>query len=266
MLFDDGIITNSTALPVTELKFGGLSLESQFAFHTLGKLSCSGKKAVEPKATSCSSLKLDCIFKNGYYNIKEVGQHSKLVFCDMDHPGNTEVPQESIESSEEHFDQLEENINLIEENIDQIEEHINQSEESMIVFSAYVKTDHYYGNGDGINGFDEFLANYGNTFYLASGIFTTPKSGMYEFSFVMCHDWKYSAIIQVWKNDVNGLAFYSGSETSTSNHDTLSATWLITLKKSDTIQLKAVGPSGTNIISCGSFSNCVFNGKYIRSI
>ena len=167
--------------------------------------------------------------------------------------------QQFIESSEDHFD-------LLEENIDQIEKHINQSEESMIVFSAYVKTDHYYGNGDGINGFDEFLANYGNTFYLASGIFTTPKSGMYEFSFAMCHDWKYSAIIQVWKNDVNGLAFYSGSETSTSNHDTLSATWLITLKKSDTIQLKAVGPSGTNIISCGSFSNCVFNGKYIRSI
>ena len=117
-LFDEGTLTNSSALPVIELKFGGLSFDAQSGFHTLGKLSCSGKKTLEPKGSSCSSLKLEGNFKNGYYNIKELGQHSKLVFCDMNHAGYTEVPQEFIESSEEHFD-------LLEKDIDQVEEHIN---------------------------------------------------------------------------------------------------------------------------------------------
>ena len=58
-LFDEGTLTNSSALPVIELKFGGLSFNAQWAFHTLGKLSCSGKKTVQPKGN----------FQNGYYNI-----------------------------------------------------------------------------------------------------------------------------------------------------------------------------------------------------
>lgn len=42
-LYDEGYITNSSALPITELKFGGMTAEGQTAFHTLGKLSCGGK-------------------------------------------------------------------------------------------------------------------------------------------------------------------------------------------------------------------------------
>ena len=45
-LFDDGCITNSSALPITELKFGGLNYETQLGFHTLGKFSCGGKVGV----------------------------------------------------------------------------------------------------------------------------------------------------------------------------------------------------------------------------
>ena len=43
VLFDLGYITNSSALPITELKFGGMDYEPQLGFHTLGKLSCRGK-------------------------------------------------------------------------------------------------------------------------------------------------------------------------------------------------------------------------------
>ena len=41
--FDEGYITNSSALPIMGLKFGGLTDEAQLGFHTLGKLSCHGK-------------------------------------------------------------------------------------------------------------------------------------------------------------------------------------------------------------------------------
>ena len=43
---DVGTITNSSALPITELRFGGLESDVQSAFHTLGKLSCSGMKSI----------------------------------------------------------------------------------------------------------------------------------------------------------------------------------------------------------------------------
>ena len=109
-LSDAGTIMNSTALPITELRFGGLSFDAQAAYHTLGKLSCSGKKSEESKAESCSDLKRKGIFKSGLYNVQEVGQHSKLVYCDMTSPGYNDVAQEFVESSESHFDEVEEYI------------------------------------------------------------------------------------------------------------------------------------------------------------
>ena len=42
-LFDEGYIDNSTALPITELRFGGLHYDAQSGSHTLGKLTCGGK-------------------------------------------------------------------------------------------------------------------------------------------------------------------------------------------------------------------------------
>merc|ERR1712141_863609 len=45
-LFDEGYIDNSTALPITELRFGGLNYDAQSGFHTLGKLTCGGKNSV----------------------------------------------------------------------------------------------------------------------------------------------------------------------------------------------------------------------------
>ena len=99
----------------------------------------------------------------------------------------------------------------------------DQLEESTVVFSAYRKSFVYYKNGVYIKDFDGFLANYGNNFDLASGIFTAPEPGMYEFSFTIIHRviitpnlTKERAPLQglklqVWKNDVMELSFYSYS-------------------------------------------------------
>ena len=106
-LSDVGIITNSSALPIMELRFGGLEFDAQSAFHTLGKLSCHGKRTNEPKPASCSSLKRNGYFKSGFFNVKEDGQFSKLVYCDMASLGYDNVDEEYIESSESHFDELE---------------------------------------------------------------------------------------------------------------------------------------------------------------
>ena len=134
-LSDVGIITNSSALPIMELRFGGLEFDAQSAFHTLGKLSCHGKRTNEPKPASCSSLKRNGYFKSGFFNVKEDGQFSKLVYCDMASLGYDNVDEEYIESSESHFDELEQylgdyvsrsnnHFSLLEKNISDIDNKI----------------------------------------------------------------------------------------------------------------------------------------------
>ena len=70
------------------------------------------------------------------------------------------------------------------------------------------------------------------------------------------------ASVNIQKNNVNELAFGAYARDSRDNAGTLSYTWIMQLNKADTIRLKAV-----EVILCGaSTANCVFNGKYIRSI
>ena len=96
-----------------ELRFGGLEFDAQSGFHTLGKLNCVGKRTVESRPDSCSSLKKNGYFKNGFFNVKPDGDFSKLVFCNMSVPGY-DVSDEFIESSASHFIDVETNIDDIE--------------------------------------------------------------------------------------------------------------------------------------------------------
>ena len=87
---------NASALPIMELRYGGLSYEGQQGFHTLGKLICKGKTDFS-EASSCSALKRSGQFKSGYYNIEAEGGYSKLVHCDMSLPGyNDDNSQHSV--------------------------------------------------------------------------------------------------------------------------------------------------------------------------
>jgi len=82
-LKDTGIITNSSALPITKMYFGGLNYETQSGAFVLGRLKCFGEKSVST-ATSCSALKKSGIFKSGYYSIKPEGATQQMsVFCNM---------------------------------------------------------------------------------------------------------------------------------------------------------------------------------------
>ena len=59
------------------------------------------------KPASCSMLKQQGYFKSGFYNVKQDGEFSKLVYCDMTSLGYDNVNEEYIESSESHFDEIE---------------------------------------------------------------------------------------------------------------------------------------------------------------
>ena len=132
-LTDSGTITNSSALPMVKLYFGGLTYEIQYATYTLGRLKCYGMICYErfsgyfiyiiigeqtlDVGTSCLSLKQSGYFKSGYYNIKE-NNSKKVVFCDMTSDSYEDVPQ----SDEIVLSTIEDNKKEIEENQESITE------------------------------------------------------------------------------------------------------------------------------------------------
>ena len=136
--------------------------------------------------------------------------------------------------------------------------------QNIVVFSAFCKSDKGWTSGSYINGFDGVYVNNGNTYDLSSGIFTAPKPGVYEFSVSVD---VYTGIggwhsIGIEKNNANELTFGSYARETNDNTGTLSFTWIMQLNQADTIRLKA-----REIIQCASESaNCIFTGKFIRSI
>lgn len=94
-LSDTGIITNTSALPVTKLAFGGLTYEIQEGAYKLGNMRCFGKAEVET-GSSCSALKLEGNTLSGYYDIKRPGDpYTSLVYCDMAQDGYEDIPETS---------------------------------------------------------------------------------------------------------------------------------------------------------------------------
>ena len=70
------------------------------------------------------------------------------------------------------------------------------------------------------------------------------------------------ARVGIEKNNANELTFGAFSRDYDDNTGTIGYTWIMQLNQADTIRLKA-----KEEIFCGSSTtNCVFNGKFIRSI
>ena len=134
--------------------------------------------------------------------------------------------------------------------------------QNVVVFSAFCKSGKTYPSGSYINAFDGVYVNNGNAYDLSSGIFTAPKPGVYEFSASVYRgynptDW---ARVGIEKNNANELTF--GAYLQNDNAGTLSFTWIMQLNQADTIRLKAL----EEIYCNRDYANCVFSGKFIRSI
>merc|ERR1712224_382755 len=231
--------------------------DAQSGFHTLGKLICSGKKFPEEKPSSCSSLKKAGVFHSAYYNVKEDGQFSKLVYCNMSTPGYQNTGEELIESSESHFVEMEETIDEISLKVEDIT--------NPMIFSA-IKTSGSYYEGSYIDSFDKFLVDDGTGFDLDSGTFKAPTSGVFEFSatleYYIYDSYRYSKIA-VLKNLVTELVFREYAEDNNNvNTGRLSFTWMLELKEGDEVRLKTI----FGRFRCWTGSVCTFNGKFIRGI
>ena len=130
-----------------------------------------------------------------------------------------------------------------------------------IVFSAF-KNSGAVSSGEYIRNFNGFLTNYGNSFSLKFGIFTSPRQGVFEFSATIHHITSGSHHLIVEKSNHQVLEFFSHAEYEDSNDDPLSFSWIMELQQGDTVRLKVTA----GIFHAESYAYWMFNGKFIRNI
>ncbi|CAG0889756.1 unnamed protein product [Darwinula stevensoni] len=149
--YDACTIINRTALPITELRFGGLLFDAQKANHTLGALVCKGRASLDNPAGSCSSLRQAGHIRTGYYLIRTKKGRLDVVLCRMD-----------LEDTDVEF-QRDTGARIVEEGV---------------YFDAYrtstwtsISTMQFQGTE----------VNIGDAMAPSSGIFTAPLDGIYAF-------------------------------------------------------------------------------------
>ena len=122
------------------------------------------------------------------------------------------------------------------------------------LFSAYSAPSSYEEINEGSYiYFGNFYVNNGNSFDLASGTFTTPVNGHYQFSFSgNCGDRKNNCYIFAKKNSdilehafmTGGTYYHNGVGEAYAN---IASSWILSLNEGDTIRLYlALGPMYTD--------------------
>ncbi|CAG0903155.1 unnamed protein product [Darwinula stevensoni] len=178
-----GTITNSGALPITELRFGGLQSENQKANHTLGALMCRGhNNQPNHPAESCSSLRRAGHTRTGHYLISTKEGRLDVVLCRMD-----------LEDTDVGF-QVYTGASIAEEGV---------------YFDA-VRVDGW--SSVGIIPFYFAEVNIGNGMDPSSGIFTAPLDGIYAFHFhCMTHE---TVQVLLRSNEVAKATLFSENESN----------------------------------------------------
>ncbi|XP_066579529.1 uncharacterized protein LOC136770941 [Amia ocellicauda] len=85
---DGGLLSDQKSLPVSEVRFGDTrDIPMEMAFHTIGKLRCTGQKERDPVFESCATLKQAGFVESGRYVIDPDGAGQGVaqfeVHCDM---------------------------------------------------------------------------------------------------------------------------------------------------------------------------------------
>ena len=138
-----------------------------------------------------------------------------------------------------------------------------------IVFSA-LKTHGTYYSGSYLTSYSKFLTNYGDGFNLQTGVFTAPRSGVYNFSastYFGTNDDQDTHEISVEKNNRKEMEFQSwiahtNKWSIENDQDTLTFDFILVLQKSDTVRLRV----NDGKFQCSDWYACIFSGHFVREI
>jgi len=189
MQSDVGTLRNASALPVSQLQFGGLSYDMQQASHRLGRLRCWGQADFDA-GTSCTAIRKAGEFRSGFYNVKVSEEtNSKLVFCKSS-PGYNEDDDGEvfIESSEDHFQSVETTISGIETDITDIEGQVSilqDNYEDLLKRSDYCGYQDHWTTIHKVVTYDKLMVENnqnapGSTLNIQTGEFKAGTSGLYQ--------------------------------------------------------------------------------------
>ena len=198
-----------------------------------------GRTLIEDKLTSCQSLKKSGSMESMIYTLKSPeNKFPRLSFCDMENSeGYDDLSMETL-------------IGFL--NYSPIPE--------SIVFSAISRVHVTQTTGEFIT-FEKFLVNVGNTFDLETGTFTPTVDGIYEFTFYGDANNANDLEVNVMHNGVEVLSFFNW-DSQGSEYEEIGTTWMLSMKKSDSLQLQIVRGKLYSDENC----NKVFTGKFIRII
>lgn len=150
--FDEGQITNMTALPITAFYYGNMYLPSQKASVDIGPLECFGSHEYSPNGDSCQSIKMQGR-PSGYYIVDSTEDPSgskMIVRCD------TAAKLNQIQT---------EVVTVLHEG-------------PSVDIDVIIEQSHRVEPGHPIS-FDRLVSNNGDDFNLNTSTFTVPHSGPY---------------------------------------------------------------------------------------
>ncbi|XP_057368939.1 uncharacterized protein LOC130690004 [Daphnia carinata] len=153
-LVDSGVINDMDILPITRLNFGRTQLETSSGVHTLGRFECSGQVAITGMPTSCKDLWRIGHTLNGIYNVKGSSM-VESVYCDF-----------SIFPDDAGFQRW-----------------IGYADLKSASIYFYVTKNSSFATLNTPIAFEIARINEGNAMDLETGIFTSPRTGIYSFSF-----------------------------------------------------------------------------------
>ena len=111
------------------------------------------------------------------------------------------------------------------------------------VFFAFLRADLTSFQGDDVLKFDDVRINKGGLYDATTGLFTAPKTGDYQVSFLLMGRQEYDVTFQLQKN--NDL-YYHGYAAK-SNYGSQGTTLLMKLKPGDQVYIRHRGPAVQNV-------------------
>lgn len=114
----------------------------------------------------------------------------------------------------------------------------NRKPRDIPAFTASFSSAKDLGDGEIIK-FDKVWTNNKNGYNPNTGVFTAPKTGLYQVSATIMSSHKKPLLAYLWQNDVRMVSLYSGT-----GYNEATANMVLNLKKDDRIYLKVRGGSG----------------------
>jgi hypothetical protein len=189
---------------VKAVYFGGLEFDIQQANYTLGPLRCKGNKPFQV-TESCQSLQKAGHTTSGYYLTSTPAiDHIDVTYCDM-----------TVDVGEDGFQT----------------DTLARLPKTMIAFDAYRTSE--YTTARTVIPYDAFEMQVGGGMNLATGVFTAPIVGVYQFTGTW-RDWYTSdnANVKIRKNGAVIARTYS----HTADDNSFGMTVLLSLAKGDTVE------------------------------